>query len=273
MIGGKNIRNIIQKVIRSIELKGDHENNIVKYIENDKNVRKYKHTVNDSELIRAIEAIDNQHIHIEQYGKLELVYVEGLISVNVRYNIPKYNILSQHDGILILQHWEWVDVNKGKKDSEGKDLEPKFKLLQCFDCNKNPIIERFKRVIVGSGYNRGKPIIFAEDYFKRKVREDIKGIISCVLSGKLYITGNYQVLTPDIYALAQYAFGKCGEKVTGLLQSEEIYASWWIYQNEKSSKKEKDKDEFVCDKLALIRNPHIYMEARIATMVSDKDKK
>lgn len=118
-----------------------------------------------------------------------------------------------------------------------------------------------------------KPIIFADDYFKRKVREDINGIINRVKSGKLYITGNYQVLTPDIYALAQFAFGKRGKKVTGLLKSEEIYAYWWIYQNEKSSKKEKDKDEFKCDKLALIRNPHIYMEARTATMVSNEDEK
>lgn len=606
----ETIRNIVQKVIRSIELKGNLKNNIIKYIENDKNVRKYKHTVNDSELIRAIEAIDKQHIHTERYGKLELVYVEGLISLNVKYNIPKYNVLSQNDGILVLQHWKWVDVNKGKKDSEGKNLTPKFKLVQCFDSNKNPIEEKFKRAFVGSGHNRAKkalfiredlfekvdkislggiddyaeingypyykkgyakwnsyyglistdskpvkyvpnivvindfkrnvedtfdtviqtkklnpdwklgddekdkyikeysvknndkrlynpngggitpfdgaglvsvecakkwaeeldiqnkyekryipaafqirvipgikgnlytfdiklfakengwiitdikgrkhdlrkesvdiiltksqtkfidlfdsdiekwrkvfdepvifykkdengkdtkeiecsykrtfniseysedvcdikkkmltayqhlltvifedaeietfsqntvnmlqeiscdvneflkfrsctadeeehnkmewkrippyyraayyasdinkPIIFADEYFKRKVKEDLKGIISRVLSGKLYITGNYEVLTPDIYVLAQYAFGK---KVTGLLHSEEVYAYWWIYQNEKSSKEEKDKDEFTCDKLALIRNPHIYMEARTVTMVSDKDKK
>lgn len=609
----ETIRNIIQKVIRSIELKGDPKSNIVKYIENDKNVRKYKHTVNDSELIRAIEAIDKQHIHTEQYGKQELIYIEGLISVNVRYNILKYNKLIQNDGILILQHWKWVDANKGKKDSEGKDLKPKYELRQCCDDNKDPVFENFKRVIVASGHNRGKkalfiredlfekidkimlggiddyseingypyykkgyakwnsyyglpstdskpikyvpnivvikdfkrnvedtfdtviqtkklnpewkegddekdkyikeysvknndkrlynpdgggimpfdgaglvsvecaekwaeeldiknkykkryipaafqiraipgikgnlytfdiklfakengwkitdtkgrkhdlrkesvdiiltesqtkfislfdndvgkwrkvfdepvifykkdengkdtkeiecsykrtfniseysedvcdikkrmltayqhlltvnfenteietfsqdtvnmlkdiscdvneflkfrsctdneeehnkmewkrippyyratyyasnankPVIFADDYFKRKVREDIKGIINRVLSGKLYITGNYQVLTPDIYALAQYAFGKRGNEVTGLLKSEEIYAYWWIYQNEKSSKKEKDKDEFVCNKLALIRNPHIYMEARTATMVSCKDRK
>lgn len=564
-------------------------------------------------MIRAIGAIDKQHTYAEQYGKLELVYVEGLISVNVRYNIPKYNAVTQNDGILILQHWKWINVNQGKKDSNGKDLKPKFELSQCFDGNKNPIVERFKRVIVGSGHNRAKkalfiredlfekidkimlggideysdingypyyrkgyakwnsyyglpstdskpvkyvpnivvikdfkrdvedtfdtviqikklnpdwksgddekdkyikeysvknndkrlynpngggimpfdgaglvsvecakkwaeeldiqnkyekryipaafqiraipgikgnlytfdiklfakengwiitdikgkrhdlrkesvdiiltksqtkfislfdndiekwrktfdepvifykkdengedakeiecsykrtfniseysedtcdvkkkmltayqhlltvnfkdleietfsqdtvdmlqkiscdvneflkfrsctsdeekcnkkewhrippyykaayyasdtnkPIIFADDYFKRKVREDIKGVINRVLSGKFYITGNYQVLTPDIYALAQYAFGKRGNNVTGLLRAEEIYAYWWVYQNEKSSEKEKDKDEFACNKLALIRNPHIYMEARTATMVSDKDKK
>ena len=80
------------------------------------------------------------------------------------------------------------------------------------------------------------------------------------------------MLTPDLYALAQFAFGKRGEEVTGLLKSEEIYAYWWIYQNEKASKKETDKDEFKCDKLALIRNPHIYMETRTATMVSNEEE-
>lgn len=617
------IKNIVQKVIRSVELKGNQSNNIIKYIENDKNVTKYKHTVNDSELIRAIETIDKQYTYTEQYGKRELIYIEGLISVNVGYGVQKYDQCKKEDGILILQHWKWINENEDKKDSEGNDLPPKFKLIQCFDENNNPIVERFKRVIVGSGHTRGKkalfvredlfekidkillggineyaeingypkykkgyakwnsyyglpstdskvvsyvpkivvikdfkrnvedtfdtviqtkkyakkpnpdwiegddekdkyiddkdkvvkeydvknndkrqynpevggimpfdgaglvsvecakkwadeldirnkykkryipaafqiraipgikgnlytfdikqfaeengwiitdiknkkhnleeemidiiltesqakfinlfdndidkwkeifdkpvvfykkdendrdteeiecsykrtfniseysedvydlkkkmfsayqhlltvdytddeietyaedtvkmleaiscdvneflkfrsctdeeeqnnktewkrippyyraayyasdenkPIIFADDYFKCKVQDDIRGIKNRAMSGKLYITGNYQVLTPDIYALAQFAFGKRGDEVTGLLKSEEIYAYWWIYQNEKASKKEVDKEEFLCDKLALIRNPHIYMEARTAIMASDKDK-
>lgn len=562
--------------------------------------------------MRAIEAIDSSYTYTERYGNMDLTYIEGIISVNVGYNVPKYNQLNKSGGIIILQHWRWEDVNKGKTDSEGKELVPKYKLVQCLDKEDKPITERFKRVIVGSGHNRGKkalfiredlfykmdkillggiddyakingypyykkgyakwnsyyglpstdskpvvyvpkivviadfkrdvedtfdtviqtkklnpkwkegndekdkyikeydiknndkrkynpegggitpfdgaglvsvecarkwaneldirneydkryipaafqirvipgikgnlytfdikafarengwiltdikgkkhnlrkesvdiiltesqtkfislfdndidkwrkvfdepvifykkdadgnntdeiecsykrtfniseysedvcdlkkrmltayqhlltvcfeeneiesftqstvnmlqniscdvneflrfrsctadeeehhkkewkrippyyraayyasdmnkPIIFADDYFKRKVREDINGIINRVKSGKLYITGNYQVLTPDLYALAQFAFGKRGEKVTGLLKSEEIYAYWWIYQNEKSANKDTDKDEFKCDKLALIRNPHIYMEARTATMVSDEDE-
>ncbi len=578
-------------------------------MENDRNITKYKHTVNDSELIRSIEAIDSRHVCTERYGNLDLVYIEGLISVNVGYNVPKYNQLNKHGGIIVLQHWKWEDINKDKKNADGKALAPQFKQVQCFDEDGNPVTESFKRVIVGSGHNRGKkalfiredlfykidkillggiddcaningypyykkgyakwnsyyglpstdskvityvpkivvikdfkrdvedtfdtviqtkklnpnwkegdnekdkyikeydvknndkrafeggiipfdgaglvsvecakkwsneldirneydnryipaafqirvipgikgnlytfdiksfakengwiitdikgnkhdlreesvdiiltesqtkfislfdndidkwrkifdelvvfykkdangkdtdeiecsykrtfniseysedvcdlkkrmltayqhlltvsfeddeittftqdtvdmlqkitcdvneflrfrsctadeeqyhkkewkrippyyraayyasdvnkPIIFADDYFKRKVREDINGIIKRVLSGKLYITGNYQVLTPDIYALAQFAFGKRGDKVTGLLKTEEIYAYWWLYQNEKSSKKDTDKDEFKCDKLALIRNPHIYMEARTAKMVSNEDE-
>lgn len=608
------LKNIVHKVIRNIELKGYPKTNKVKYIENDKNVEKYKHSVNDSELLRIVEAIDSQNVFIETYGNRKLKYVAGIISLNIRYNIPKYEVSKENEGILILEHWQWVNVNEDKTDDEGEPLKPKYELLQCFDDDKNkiPTVERFKRLIVGSSHTRGKkalfvredlfekvntillggidqyreingypyykkgyakwssyyglpstdskavnyvpnivvvddfkrkvvdtfdtviqtksinpnwkdgddekdkyikkydvksndnrefnpdgggimpfdgaglvsvecakvwsneleiknkydnayipaafqiraipgikgnlytfdiktfaeengwiitdikgkkhdlcgesvdiiltvsqakfiglfdnditlwrevfdkpvvfykknengentdeiecsykrtfniseysddvcdlkkqmltayqhlltvdldendiepfiektinmfkniscdvneflrfrsctadgeqgrkkdwerippyyraayyasdenkPIIFADDYFKRKVKADIDGIRNRILSGKLYITGNYQVLTPDIYGLAQYAFGKRGDEVTGLLNSEEIYSNWWIYQNNRASKKETDKDEFICDELALIRNPHIYMEARTAKMVSPDNK-
>jgi len=586
----KNIKNIKQKVIRNIELKRDPKGkpatNIVQYITNDRNVAKYKHTVNDSELLRVIEAIDENHVYTEVYGNRKLTYIEGLISVHiVGYGVSKYNSIKKENGILILEHYQWI---------EGME-----KPVPCFQDadEKIPVQERFKRLIVGSGHSRGKkalfvredifdsvnkillggidelskennyplydkgyakwssyyglastdskaikdtpnivvvddferetedvfdvviqtksftipkrecgqdeknkynkkyevevnqkcpkkilpfdgaglvsvecaakwaedldikngygkryipaafqfraipgmkgnlytfdimdfakdngwiitdiygkthdlknepidiiltksqvkflalfngdiskwreqfdvkiededktweykrtfniseysedscdlrskmltayqhlqtvqntsdeiesmtkdtvdmlkkiscdineflkyrsctadeensstkkewsrippyyraayyaakenkPIIFADNYFKNKVKEDIKGAVNRALAGKLYITGNYQVLTPDIYALAQYAFGKRGSEVTGLLKSEEIYSAWWIAQNSKMSKK-KD-NSFACDKLALIRNPHIYMEARIARMVSAKDE-
>lgn len=608
------LKNIVHKVIRNIELKGYPKTNKVKYIENDKNVAKYKHSVNDSELLRMIEAIDSQNVFIEQYGNRKLKYIAGIVSVNTGYNIPKYEVSKENNGILILEHWKWVNVNEDKTDDKGEPLKPKYELLQCFDDDNKqiPTVERFKRVIVGSSHTRGKKalfiredlfdkvdiillggidqykeingyprykkgyakwssyyglpstdskavnyvpnivvvddfkrkvvdtfdtviqtksinpdwkegddkknkyikkydvkqndkrefnpdgggimpfdgaglisiecaekwskeleiknkygdayipaafqiraipgikgnlytfdiktfaeengwvitdikgkkhdlreesvdiiltasqakfigmfdndialwrkvfdkpvvfykknengeytdeiecsykrtfniseysddvcdlkkqmltayqhlltvdldkddiepfiqktvdmfekiscdvseflrfrscttdgeqgrkrdwerippyyraayyasdenksIIFVDDYFKRKVKDDINGIRNRILSGKLYITGNYQVLTPDIYGLAQYAFGKRGDEVTGLLKSEEIYSNWWICQNQKSSKKEAEKDEFKCDELALIRNPHIYMEARTAKMVSHNDK-
>lgn len=589
------IKNITQKVIRSIELKDtpetkkdNSETNIVQYIINYKNVAKYKHTVNDSELLRAIETIDKDHVKKEIFGNRKLTYIEGLISVHIGYNVPKYNAVKKEGGILILEHYQWI---KGKK-----------KPVQCFQDvdEKIPVQERFKRLIVGSGHNRGKkalfvredlfdginkillgdidddelkkknhyplynkgyakwsayyglastdskavkdtlnivvvddferktedefdivvqkksldpdwknnqdeknkynkeyavnanqkrtktilpfdgaglvsvkcatewaedldikngcgeryipaafqfraipgmkgnlytfdimefakdngwiitdingkehdlrdesvkvdiiltksqvkflalfdkdiskwqevfkeevidevndwkykrtfniseysedafdlklrmltayqhlqtvkntdeeiesmtkntidmlkeiscdvneflkyrsctadeedsstkkewsrippyyraayyateenkPVIFADSYFQNKVKEDIKGAMDRAKAGKLYITGNYQVLTPDIYALAQYAFGKRGDEVTGLLEPEEIYSAWWIAQSLKMSKK-KD-NPFACDNLALIRNPHIFMEARIAKMVSGKNK-
>ena len=171
------IKNIVQKVIRSIELKGNPKNNIIKYVENDRNITKYKHTVNDSELIRAIEAIDSSHIYIERYGNMDLTYIEGLISVNVGYNVPKYNQLNKSGGIIVLQHWRWKDINKGKTDSEGKELAPKYKLVQCLDEDDKPIIERFKRVIVGSGHNRGKKaLLIREDLFYKMDKILLGGI-------------------------------------------------------------------------------------------------
>jgi len=176
-VEGCIIKNIVQKVIRSFELKGKQKNNIVNYIENDRNVTKYKHTVNDSELIRAIEIIDKQHIHTERYRRKDLIYIEGLISVNVGYNVPKYNEIKKHNGILILQHWKWINENEDKKDSEGKELAPKYRLVQCFDENNNPIEERFKRVIVGSGHTRGKKSLFVrEDLFEKTDKILLGGI-------------------------------------------------------------------------------------------------
>lgn len=595
----KAIKNIKQKVIRSIELTGNPETNVVKYIANDKNITRYKHTVNDSELLRMIEAIDSNHIFSEKYGKHKMNYIEGVISVRVGYNVPKYNQINKDDGIIILEHWKWINNNEGKVDDDEKPLKPDFKLVQCLDEKGNEIREEFKRVIVGSGHNRAKKslfiraellkkidkillggidelkeinnyplyskgyakwnayyglastdskavsyvpkivviddfiresedvfdivkqkkmlnsewdgkdnkdkyikeysvednvkktckilpfdgaglvsvecakkwseeleianrynksyvpaafqirvipgikgnlytfdiaefaklngwvitdikgnkhdlrteqvdiiltksqskfinlfdndidqwrkifdkpvifykldahgnetseveclynrtfniseysedlcdlkcktltayqhwqtinntdeeiksstkdtiemlekistdvneflrfrscteeveksstikewkrippyyraalyataenkkVIFADEYFKDKVLNEIKSTMNRALTGKLYVTGNYQVLTPDIYALAQYAFGKREEAVDGLLQSEEIYSAWWILKNKKAIKKNKDDKTFMCDRLALIRNPHIYMEARIA---------
>lgn len=76
---------------------------------------------------------------------------------------------------MILQHWKWIDANKGKKDLDGKNLTPKFILVQCFDENKNPIVERFKRVIVGSGHNRGKKALFIREDLFEKIDKIILG--------------------------------------------------------------------------------------------------
>lgn len=106
-----------------------------------------------------------------------------------------------------------------------------------------------------------REVLFEDRYFQKKAQEDILGLRKRILSGKLYVTGNYQVLTPDIFALAQYAFGKRGYEVTGLLKSEEIYSNWWIYKDNKEG------NEYSCDKMAITRNPEIYMEARTVSMV------
>ena len=165
------MKNIVHKIIRNIELKGYPKTNKIKYIENDKNVAKYKHSVNDSELLRMIEAIDSQNVFIEQYGNRKLKYIAGVVSVNTGYNIPKYEVSKENNGILILEHWKWVNVNEDKTDDKGEPLKPKYELLQCFDDDNKqiPTVERFKRVIVGSSHTRGKKALFVRDDLFEKV--------------------------------------------------------------------------------------------------------
>ena len=104
----------------------------VKFVVNDKNVAKYKHSVNDSELLRMVEAIDNQNVFIEKYGNRKLKYVAGIISVNIGYNIPKYEVIKENDGVLILEHWKWVNVNEDKTDSATNGHPPSYLSLIVF---------------------------------------------------------------------------------------------------------------------------------------------
>ena len=83
------MKNIVHKVIRNIELKGYPKTNKIKYIENDKNVAKYKHSVNDSELLRMIEAIDSQNVFIETYGKLGHIYLKIFLCERHQHNNTK----------------------------------------------------------------------------------------------------------------------------------------------------------------------------------------
>lgn len=202
-------------------------------------------------------------------------YSEDVCDIKKRMLTAYQHLLTVNFEDAEIETFSQDTVNMLKKIS--CDVNEFLKFRSCTDDQEKHNKMEWKRIppyyraaYYASDIN--KSVIFADDYFRRKVKEDIKGITSRALSGKLYITGNYQVLTPDIYALAQYAFGKRGDDVTGLLKSKEIYSYWWIYQNE-NSENDKNRDEFACNKLALIRNPHIYMEARTATMVSDKDKK
>lgn len=104
---------------------------------------------------------------------------------------------------------------------------------------------------------------FADNYFREKMEADIEGRKEGARSGRLLVTGNYQVFTPDLYALCQHAFGFEEKDVTGLLKGDEIYSAWWLA----SEKKEKTKIK----ELAITRNPQIYMESRIVNLAHGKE--
>ena len=212
------------------------------------------------------------------------------------FNISEYSDDAddlKHRMLTAYQHWQTVENTDEERKSVivdttnmlkkiSIDVNEFLKYRSCTDDMEENFKRDWKRIppYYRAAYyadKKNKSIIFADSYFKKKVAEDIKGAINRALSGKLYISGNYQVLTPDIYGLAQYAFGKRGNEVTGLLHAEEIYSNWWLTKDKIEKEKHNNENgsdikDSTCDELALIRNPHIYMEARVATVVSDKDK-
>lgn len=67
------------------------------------------------------------------------------------------------------------------------------------------------------------------------------------------VNGAYQFIIPDLYALAQYAFGL---DITGLIPVHTVYNRYW---------QEKQKQECL-----LVRNPAIYKETVIASVANEK---
>ena len=92
-------------------------------------------------------------------------------------------------------------------------------------------------------------------YIKSKIQDDIKRTKKELLSGKQRIHGHYEVFCPDIYGLAEYAFGL---EVKGLLpEAWDIYSKYW--------------SEHGVSEVDVIRNPHIAMEHRVCKIVSSTE--
>ena len=97
--------------------------------------------------------------------------------------------------------------------------------------------------------------LFADKYIQGKVQADIKKFKENTCKRAVLISGNYQTLMPDIFALAQWAFGIVP---TGLLKGDEIYSKFWL--NKKVSE------------IDIIRFPHIANEHSIGKVVSVKEE-
>ena len=93
-----------------------------------------------------------------------------------------------------------------------------------------------------------------DNYVQGKMKDDLREMKRRSYAGKILISGNYQVFTPDLYGLAQYAFGL---EVTGLLPAYSVYSAYWIKKS--------------VDKVDIIRNPHIAQEHRIAKVDCNED--
>ena len=74
------------------------------------------------------------------------------------------------------------------------------------------------------------PDLVGDDYILNRVHRMIKRRITDAKIGVLDVRGNFQILSGDLYALAQSMFGL---PVTGLLKPGEIYSKFWLERNVK----------------------------------------
>ena len=70
-----------------------------------------------------------------------------------------------------------------------------------------------------------EPSLISDDYILNRINRMIKRRIVDAKIGVLDVRGNYQILSGDLYALAQSMFGL---PVTGLLKAGEIYSKFWL---------------------------------------------
>lgn len=96
-----------------------------------------------------------------------------------------------------------------------------------------------------------------DPYIYNKCKEFLKSRICEARGGKLLVSGNYQVVCPDLYALAQHAFGTPTQNIQGLVKANTIYSRYWL----DTGAKEVD----------LLRSPHIAHEHNVAAVKSSSD--
>lgn len=87
--------------------------------------------------------------------------------------------------------------------------------------------------------------LFNDEFIKKKVRQDLKSAKERSYVGKITVKGNYQTLTPDLFALMQHIFGL---PVTGLLKYNHVYSNYWNHHLVGTPW------------IDIIRSPHIAME-------------
>lgn len=103
--------------------------------------------------------------------------------------------------------------------------------------------------------------LFYDHYVHNKVAEDVKKLRNSLLTGKIFVNGNYQVLMPDLYGLAEWAFHhELGHEPCGLLQKPyHLYSDWWNNRSARS--------------VDIMRNPAIGMEHRIGRLRNNREMK
>ena len=114
----------------------------------------------------------------------------------------------------------------------------------CSEDDKGNDIEwsRFPFYYHAMYYNHS---LFNDEFIRKKIKQDLKSAKERSYVGKITVKGNYQTLTPDLFALMQHIFGL---PVTGLLKYNQIYSNYWNHHLAGTPW------------VDIIRSPHIAME-------------
>lgn len=136
-------------------------------------------------------------------------------------------------------------VNKVETVHSSLDDFLRFRGLTDKD-NNNGVPPYYKALKANSA-------LYYDPYIRSQIENDLKTLKHRCYSGRLFLNGNYQTFTPDIYALAQAAFGL---SVTGILKARQIYSKYWC--NHK------------INEIDIIRFPHIAKEHFVANVVDPK---
>lgn len=119
----------------------------------------------------------------------------------------------------------------------------KFRGICSEDDKKNDIEwSRFPSYYHAMYYNHS---LFNDEFIRKKIKQDLKSAKERSYVGKITVKGNYQTLTPDLFALLQHIFGL---PITGLLKYNQIYSNYWNHHLTGTPW------------VDIIRSPHIAME-------------
>lgn len=100
-----------------------------------------------------------------------------------------------------------------------------------------------------------EPSLVGDDYICNRIHRMIKRRIVDAKIGVLDVRGNYQILSGDLYALAQSMFGL---PVTGILEAGEIYSKFWL---------DRGVDKVLCYR-APMSNEHSIVSQRICSNIA-----
>ena len=77
------------------------------------------------------------------------------------------------------------------------------------------------------------PNLIHDKYTKEKIRDLISKRIEQACIGKIMVTGNFQVIVPDSYALMEWCCYRDEKRVKGILKAGECYSRFWENRNKR----------------------------------------